>query len=507
MTVVNTNVAALAAQTSMMKNTRELEDAMGKLSSGYRINTAADDAAGMSISERLDSQIRGLSQAIRNAQDGQNLIDTVEGASGEIVVALQRLRELAVQSATDTNSAVDRGFINKEAQNLIGEINRIGSNTQWNGMNVLDGTFVNKNIQAGANVNESIGIAVRDLQARGIGNHVIRGKAMEDAVATDEASNTIAGGDTVISGFAGKATITVVEDDSAREFVADVNNRSNDTGVTADARTNAVLKTLSNDGTVTIKLGKQGSVDSAGTNIVSGTLSSVSVTATITTTDFTNLRDAINNVSGETGVVASFFNGAVNQIMLTDHDGDDIILGDFEHSTASQTMIVQAYDFHGTSNSSASSGETLTDAASDSVTITGAVQLSSSQSFQVESTQNTQFFGAVTFADSSLDMLGDINLGSAVGSSAALDVIDGAINMVNTQRATLGAISNRLDNTVNNLTNIVENTSASKSTIKDANFAAETSKLTKAQILNQAATSMLAQANASKQTVLALLQS
>ena len=143
MTVVNTNVAALAAQTSMMKNTRELEDAMAKLSSGQRINTAADDAAGMSIAERLDSQIRGLSQAIRNAQDGQNLIDTVEGASGEIVVALQRLRELAVQSSTDTNSAVDRGFINKEAQNLIAEINRIGSNTQWNGMNVLDGSFVN----------------------------------------------------------------------------------------------------------------------------------------------------------------------------------------------------------------------------------------------------------------------------------------------------------------------------------------------------------------------------
>ena len=147
MTVVNTNVAALSAQASMMKNTRELEDAMAKLSSGHRINTAADDAAGMSISERLDSQIKGLSQAIRNSQDGQNLIDTVEGASSEIVVALQRLRELAVQASNDTNSAVDRGFINREAQQLISEINRIGSTTQWNGMNVLDGTFANKVIQ------------------------------------------------------------------------------------------------------------------------------------------------------------------------------------------------------------------------------------------------------------------------------------------------------------------------------------------------------------------------
>ena len=218
MTVVNTNVAALSAQASMMKNTRELEDAMAKLSSGHRINTAADDAAGLSIAERLDSQIKGLSQAIRNSQDGQNLIDTVEGASGEIVVALQRLRELAVQASNGTNSAVDRGFIQKEAQQLISEINRIGSTTQWNGMNVLDGSFANKVIQTGAGVNETVGIAVTDIQARSIGNHVARGHALDTAAATDSASNGVAGGDTIIAGFAGTKTITTLADDSAREY-------------------------------------------------------------------------------------------------------------------------------------------------------------------------------------------------------------------------------------------------------------------------------------------------
>ena len=502
MTVVNTNVAALAAQTSMMKNTRDLENAMAKLSSGHRINTASDDAAGMSISERLDSQIKGLSQAIRNAQDGQNLIDTVEGASGEVVVALQRLRELAVQSASDTNSAVDRGFIQKEAQNLISEINRIGSGTQWNGMNVLDGSFVNKDIQAGANINQTIGVAIGDVQARAIGQHVIRGTAMDDAAATAPASNTIAGGDTVIAGFAGEKTITVVEDDSAREFVEDVNNISSLTGVTATARTNVLLKTLDAAGTVTLNIGKQGSVGTIDNN----GLSAAVVTATIQTDDFTNLRDAINNVSGETGVVASFYDGKVNELMLTDHDGDDIILSDFDHTTTGSTLTATAYNFHGTSIASAGSAETLESDASDSVTVTGAVQLSSSQSFSIRSTQNTQYFGGNTFLDSSLEMVGDVDLGDAASAEKALDVIDGAINMVNTQRASLGAVSNRLNNTINNLTNIVENTSASKSHIKDANFAAETSKLTKAQILNQAATSMLAQANASKQTVLALLQ-
>ena len=169
-------------------------------------------------------------------------------------------------------------------------------------------------------------------------------------------------------------------------------------------------------------------------------------------------------------------------------------------------MTVQAYDFFGTSIASGSSAETLTQGASDSGTIRGEIQLSSSKSFNVSTAITNDFFGAPTSAASSLEMLGDIDLGSVAGAQAAMDVIDGAINMVNNQRASLGAISNRLDNTINNLTNIVENTSASKSHIKDANFAQETSKLTKAQILNQAATSMLAQANASKQSVLALLQ-
>ena len=502
MTVVNTNVAALSAQASMMKNTRELEDAMAKLSSGHRINTAADDAAGLSISERLDSQIKGLSQAIRNSQDGQNLIDTVEGASGEIVVALQRLRELAVQASNGTNSAVDRGFIQKEAQQLISEINRIGSTTQWNGMNVLDGSFTNKVIQTGAGVNETVGIAVTDIQARSIGNHVARGHALDTAAATDSASNGVAGGDTVIAGFAGTKTIVSVADDTAREFRDDVNNVSSFTGVTAKSRTNALLKTLSADGAVQIEIGKQGSVGAPGAN----GLSAVTVAATITTTDFTALRDAINNASGETGVTASFFEGKTNEILLTDLDGDDIVLGNFDHETASATLTVQAYDFFGTSIASGSSAETLTDAASDSATIMGEVQLSSSESFNVKSTITNTYFGAPTSSASSLEMLGDIDLGSVAGAQAAMDVIDGAINMVNNQRASLGAISNRLDNTINNLTNIVENTSASKSHIKDANFAQETSKLTKAQILNQAATSMLAQANASKQTVLALLQ-
>ena len=259
MTVVNTNVAALAAQTSMMKNTREMENAMAKLSSGLRINTAADDAAGLSIADRLDSQVRGLSQAIRNAEDGQNLIDTIEGASGEAVAILQRLRELAVQS-TATNSGIDRGFINKEAQQLIGEMDRIASNTEWNGMTVLDGSFVNKKIQTGANASQDIVLGINDMKSTAIGNHVIRGTAANSAAAAAAASNGLTGGDVVIAGFAGSKTITTVANDSAKEFRDDVNNVSDITGVTAVSASHALIKTLNAAGTVTLHIGKNGSV-------------------------------------------------------------------------------------------------------------------------------------------------------------------------------------------------------------------------------------------------------
>ena len=505
MTVVNTNVAALSAQSSMMKNTKEMENAMAKLSSGHRINNASDDAAGLSISERLDSQIKGLSQAIRNSEDAQNLIDTAEGAHAEIVTSLQRLRELAVQSANSTNSAIDRSFIQKEASQLLNEINRISTTSEWNGMVLMDGSFDDKNIQAGANVGQTIAIDLASTETDEVGNFVIRGESKVTAPAGVPAVNTIAAGNTIIAGFAGTQTITTAVNDTAREFAEDVNGQSDHTGVTAKAATHALLSSLNATGTVDMKIGKQGAVGT-------GDATQVTVTATISdTTDLTALRDAINEVSGSTGVTASFFEGDIGKVMLKDHDGDDIVLGDFNHSTSASTIAVQAYDFFGDSVSTTAS-RTLTDggADEDSITINGEVQLSSNQAFALTSTVADNFFGDSGATDtayqSSLEKVGDIDLGSMTGAQKALDVIDGAIDMVNTQRADLGAISNRLDQTVNNLTNIVENTSASKSHIKDANFAAETSKLTKAQILNQAATSMLAQANASKQTVLALLQ-
>ena len=497
MTVVNTNVAALASATSMMKNTKEMESAMAKLSSGYRINTAADDAAGLSISEKLEGQIRGTAMAVRNAQDAQNMIDTIEGASGEIVTSLQRLRELAVQAANSTNSSVDRSFLQKEASQLLQEIDRIAHQTQFNGMNVLDGSFDDKNVQAGANVNNSIAVDAASMAAQDIGQYVIRGAAQENAAANAGADNAYAAGNIIVNGFAGTATVASSQHDTAREARDDINAIADKTGVTAKSATHVHLSAVSAAGTIQLTIGHNGAVGV-------GTDTATTVTATVSDTeDLTALRDAINNAAGSTGVTAKFFEGSTDELLLTDQDGDDIQLNNYTNGTA--TMVARAYNFHGTSASANSADTTITSGGTDSITVIGELVLGSSQAFSITNVTATYFAGT-TSNQSSLENVGDIDIGTMVGAQKALERIDGAIDMVNTQRAELGALSNRLDKTINNLTNVVENHSATKSHIKDANFAQETSQLTKAQILNQAATSMLAQANASKQTILALLQ-
>ena len=423
MTVVNTNVAALASATSMMKNTKDMESAMAKLSSGYRINTAADDAAGLSISEKLEGQIRGTAMAVRNAQDAQNMIDPIEGASGEIVTSLQRLRELAVQAANSTNSSVDRSFLQKEASQLLQEIDRIAHQTQFNGMNVLDGSFDDKNVQAGANVNNSIAVDAASMAAQDIGQYVIRGAAQENAAAAAGADNAYAAGNIIINGFAGTATVASSQHDTAREARDDINAIADKTGVTAKAATHVHLSSVSAAGTIQLTIGHNGAVGV-------GTDTATTVTATVSDTeDLTALRDAINNVAGSTGVTAKFFEGSTDELLLTDQDGDDIQLNNYTNGTA--TIVAQAYNFHGTSASAGGAATTVTSGGSaDSITIIGELVLGSSQAFSISNVTATYFAGT-TANQSSLENVGDIDIGTMAGAQKALERIDGAIDMVN----------------------------------------------------------------------------
>ena len=500
MTSIYTNIGALAAQNNMEKSMNSMNQAMERLSSGLRINSASDDAAGASISSRMEAQVRGLSQAVRNSQDAQNLIDTIEGASIEVVTSLQRLRELAVQSSSDTLSSLDRTFLKDEATALIAEIDRIGDTTAYNGSNVLDGTYLSKYFQVGHMKDEEIEVSVNSVKTNAIGSFQLSG-AGKAYVVTDGASDTNTTALTV-DGYLGAATAAVSAGDSAKDQAAAINADTSSTGVTATAVTYAKISAISVAEGLTF-------------GMTSDNSTSQTIAVTITDVDdLTILRDAFNSASGVTGVTASFFEGDQSALLLTHATGEDIAFTNVTFDTNTTTMTLQALEADA-STAADTTGATAGDGANDFM-VTGTVTASSIAAFTVagDGTDDAGFFDTdatdsdttETGGTATLTALSSIDIGTQTGSGTAIEIIDGAIDMVNDIRSDLGAVSNRLDKTINNLTNVMENTTASKSQITDADFAAETSNLTKAQILSQAATSMLAQANASKQNLLALLQ-
>jgi flagellin len=492
MSSVNTNMGAVVSAANMAKFGRELDTSIERLSSGLRINSAKDDAAGMAIVSKMEAQVRGVTQAIRNATDSQKLIDTSEGAHVETLNILQRMRELAVQSANDTNQALDRSFLNAEATQLIAEIDRIADQTTWNGEKILDGNFTSKQFQLGANEGEKVSYSIDSAKSAAIGAYKVSGTAYSEAAAT---SGILA--DTLtISGYIGSSTVSVAAAATAKEVAALVNAKTADTGVTASAVTNAKLSGLVTAGTVTFTLGNGD--DTA------------SVSATITDkTDLRALKDAVNAVAGTTGITAEMDSTSNAAVILTHSSGADIIITAMGNTAETGDLDMTALD----KDLATASGSVVTlnagdDDADDGI-VFGQLDFASHKTFTVDNTEDTAgdlFLGTATSSTSSLSAVSAVSLGTAANAQSAISVIDAAINKINQSRADLGAISNRLDSTISNLTNVATNVEGSMSNIRDADFSIETSKLTRAQILTQAATSMLAQANTSKQSILALLQ-
>jgi flagellin len=491
MSSVNTNMGAVVSAANMAKFGRELDTSIERLSSGLRINSAKDDAAGMAIVSKMEAQVRGVSQAIRNATDSQKMIDTSEGAHVETLNILQRMRELAVQSANDTNQAIDRAFLNAEATQLIAEIDRIAKDTTWNGAKILDGTFSSKQFQLGANENEKVTYSIDSAKSAAIGNYVVNGTSTQaDVAASGIAEHTL-----TLSGYIGSSTVTVAEDATAAEAVALVNGKTSSTGVSATAVTNVKLGGMSAAADITFTLGNGDAT--------------ASISASITDeTDLRALKDAINAVAGTTGISAEMSSSSNADVILTHSSGADIIVTAYAAS-ADVDLIMTALD----KDLAAASGTqvTLDDTADASKVghVFGQIDFNSHKSFTVTSSVavvETNFLAATAANTAELSAVSAISLGTAANAEAAITVLDGAINKINQSRADLGAISNRLDSTISNLTNVATNVEGSMSNIRDADFSIETSKLTRAQILTQAATSMLAQANTSKQSILALLQ-
>jgi flagellin len=388
MTVINTNVKSLAAQNAITINNRSMTTAMEQLSSGKRINSAKDDAAGLAISEKMTSQVRGLNQAIRNANDGISLLQTAEGAMVEITNMMQRMRELAVQSANDTNAQDDRNYLDLEFQQLKAEINRVTKNTQWNGMNILDqtepasgargGTFT---FQVGANTGDA---------------HKITHE-LDKLAFTERTGATFA---------------TAVDNDPDGDNI-------------------------------------QESVVTFGDDFTEGDV--ITVTA----------------------------NNKQIQYTVTAADASNASVG-----TAVATSFAQAM------------GSTFSDLA---VTLTG-----SDVTFKGVADQTFETFVKVT--DGKLATVEPLEITSQSLSDTAIGGLDAALTKVNEARAEIGAVINRLNYAVDNMTNVSMNTSESRSRILDTDYAKASAELARTQIISQAATAMLAQANQQPQTVLQLLQ-
>jgi len=490
--VLNTNVSSINAQRNLTNVNGALKTTFQRLSSGLRINSAKDDAAGLQISNGLTSQINGLTVASRNANDGISLAQTAEGALQETTNILQRIRELAIQSANGSNGASERAALQAEVSQLKSEINRIADTSSFGGRVLLDGTFGSSSFQVGSEAFESINVVLSSSRGADIGNNSRDlagtsnnvGLGRTTATANTAAANNVAGTLT-IGGSAGTSTAISGAGLSAKAFSDAINLQQDTTNVSSDARNSVGLSGLGN-GNVAFSL--------TGSNTTA-----VTITAGISGGNLTSLSSAINDSSASTGISATIEAGSLR---LTSERGDDIVIEGFTTSSTTTTTTVSTYGYDGTGT--AVDTTTLTSGGTDSTRSTGTVKLNSSKSFT--STASDTSVDATTAQVSALVSVDSIDISSNIGAQTALVIVDEAITAIDSVRAQLGAVQNRLSTTISNLQNIVENVSAARSRIRDTDYAIETSNLAKNQVLQQAGLSVLSQANASSQSVLSLLQ-
>ncbi|KTD51586.1 flagellin [Legionella quinlivanii] len=469
--VINTNVMSLNSQRSLNVSQKGMQTAIQRLSSGLRINSAKDDAAGLAISERMTSQIRGMNQAIRNANDGISLAQTAEGAMQETTNILQRMRELSLQSANSSNNSGDRQAIQEEVVQLQSELDRIALNTEFNGQRILDGSFSSASFQVGANANQTINFAIGSIKASSIGGIATQtGTEVSNAASTDITIAIGGGAATTINSSAGFTGNAQQDATSAYAKAAAIND-AGIAGLSISANTS---------GTQTV-----GAIGGTAGDTYNLSVNGVAVFTNqdvATALSNTALRDAINGVSNQTGVIASLNGG---DLTLTAADGRNIDITESGTGFTAGTdgISVTGGDFDGT--------------------LRGSLTISATNSISIGGTVATLGLNAAIAKDS----LGvdSIDVGTAAGAQSAILRLDSALSSVNSNRAAMGALQNRFESTIANLANVAENLSGARSRIQDADFAAETANLTRAQILQQAGTAMLAQANSLPQSVLSLL--
>jgi flagellin len=506
--IINTNLSSLNAQRSLNSSQSSLATSMQRLSSGLRVNSAKDDAAGLAIADRFTSQIRGLDQARRNANDGISLAQTAEGALSASSDILQRVRELAVQSANATNSASDRAALQQEVSNLTAELDRISVTTQFNGRNLLDGTFTFAQFQVGANANQTITATSQNFRTSAYGSYrmgsltqgddttnVNKGDLVKGSTETTTTTtfNTTsyatgrAGTTFTLNGALGSSAITYTAGDSAKTVAGLINAKSSETGVTATATTEIRALSWTANASYSVNVTSDNSTAITVAFTVGATVNADGLSAAV---------NAFNDVSSKTGVTARVNDGGT-EIILTNAAGNNIALA----NAASGSTSFNLASTSGANGASASAAV----ATGSTAYVSGQLALDSDKAFNVSGATASSWFSAATGAASQQTVqYADVSNVDAANRTIAL--IDGALQNVASQRARYGALQNRFETTVKSLMTASENMSASRSRIQDADFAQETANLTRAQILQQAGIAMLSQANALPQQVLSLLR-
>lgn len=529
---IQTNATSLNAQRQLGQTQKAVSTSMERLSSGLRINSAKDDAAGLQISNRLTSQINGLGVAARNANDGVSLAQTAEGALQESTNILHRMRDLALQASNGTYSNADRTAIQEEVGQLQSELDRISETTSFGDRKLLDGSFGSNSMQVGAKSFETINISLGSFGADDVGAQTFSLNAGQSlgatagatglggiafsGAATQHAFLGSAGTTQTISvlGAQGSATATVAGSGTAVDVQDSINRATSTTGVIADARTVVSLDFSSDTPSGNVTAETTITFDLRGAN------SDEAVAAPTIKADFTNTEDltsianAINAETGKTGIAASI--SAEGELVMISESGDNIQIGNIAISgggavASALSICANSHDYEGDLSDGTqtlqsmtligSAGTTAMSTTTNEINFVGTVRTTSNEDYQITSSQAEISAGGL----SSIETIEDVDVSTSIGAQMSVDVIDGALAQIDTQRAQLGAVQNRLDSTVSNLQNVSTNASASRSQIRDTDFATATAEMTKNQILQQAGTSILAQSNQLPQAALSLL--
>lgn len=490
---VNTNIASLNTQRNLSSSSSALQTSMQRLSTGSRINSAKDDAAGLQISNRLTSQVSGLNVAVRNANDGISLAQTAEGALQQSTNLLQRMRDLSLQAANGSNDAVDRSALQKEVGALQNELSRISETTTFGGRKLLDGSFGSTSFQVGANANETIDVSIGNSSATKIGSYT-SDKAGSVSGITTATAGDISGAFKVSANGKEFSATDITATDTAAEAARKINSAGSP--VKASARTDAVLAKTADAKSFDLKI----EISKTATDTKDSTIDLKGLNS------FEQVVSAVN--SSGSGITAKL-NGD-GTLEMSSADGSSITVTGKAYAADGTTAVTtantltfkaRAAEEDGTKNiGTLSSGVDVTAGAG---TANGAIKLTSSAAYSLSGAAVSKITGE---SAGKLDKISDVDVSTAYGAQNAVDVIDAAIAFIDSQRSDLGAVQNRFDNTISNLQSISENAEAARSRIKDTDFAAETASLSKNQVLQQAGTAILAQAKQLPQSVLSLLQ-